>query len=120
LIEKLITFLLKTIRTDSRGKPSIQVIEGVDNTGRTEAFTGTATTTVQSIPLVAGEVISSFVFAVDGKNVKISADDELSFFNVPDKGMGSKDVKGGIKQLQVKTSSGSTDFDLWVDFKEQP
>jgi len=117
-LNKIIEFFLAVINSDSLGELAVRTVEGADDSGATTAFTGTATTAVQSIPATADKVISSVTFAVDGKNVQISADNEESFFNVPDKSMGSKDIRGGIRQIQIKTSSGSTDFDFWIDFKE--
>ena len=89
-----------------------------DICGSTEAFSGTATTIVQDIPSVAGNIISGFMFSVDGNNVQISADGGVTYFNVPRKATGYKQVKGEITQLKVRTSSGSTGFDFWVDFED--
>lgn len=91
--------------------------ETSDNDGSTTAFSGTATTTPADIPAVADKVISGFVFQVDGENVEISADGGTTYFKVPKKGTGSKDIKGNITQLKVRTSTGTTDYSFWVDFE---
>lgn len=90
-----------------------------DNSGSTEAFSVTATTSVQSVPSTPGEIISGFMFSVNGNNVEISADGGVSFFKLPKDAVGAKDIKGEITQLQVRTSSGSTALELWIDFEDE-
>ena len=92
--------------------------ESSDNQGSTEAFSGTATTTPANVPAVAGNKISGFLFTVDGNNVEISVDGGTTFWQVPKKATGYKDVKGEPTQLQIRTSSGNTDYSLWIDFEE--
>jgi hypothetical protein len=89
-----------------------------DNLGSTVAYTGTATTSVQNVPSVADKVISGFGLTVSGNNVQISVDGGTTFFNVPRRGSITWDVKGEIQQLQIKTSFGSTDFDLLINFED--
>lgn len=89
-----------------------------DNVGSTEGFSGTATTSVANIPSIAGNIISGFMFQVTGSNVQISADGGTTFFDLPKNATGFKDVKGEITQLQIKTSSGSAPYSLWVDFED--
>jgi hypothetical protein len=89
-----------------------------DNNGTTEGFSGTATTTPANVPLSAGNVISGFMWAVDGENVEISADGGASYFLLPKKSEGFKDIKGEPTQLIIKTSSGTAGYALWIDFEE--
>ena len=92
-------------------------IEVSDNEGRSEAFSGTATTSVTNIPSSAGQKISEALVAVDGNNVQISFDGGTSFWDVPKKAAFAWDVKGEITQIQIKTSSGSTDYSILVNFE---
>lgn len=89
-----------------------------DNAGRTEAFSVTATTTPQSVPAVAGEQISGFLFSIEGRDVEISTDGGTSYFPFPRDAQGAKDVKGEITQLSVRTSAGSATVNLWIDFED--
>lgn len=91
--------------------------ETSDNDGSTVAYSGTATTTFASVPASPGARISGFMFQVAGENVQISADGGTSYFDIPKKGTGAKDVKGEITQLRIKTSSGTSAYSLWVDFE---
>ena len=91
--------------------------EGRDNNGSTVAFSGTATTTPADVPGSPGNRISGFMFSVDGENIQISADGGASYFDVPKKAIGYKDIKGEPTELKIKTSSGSTDYNLWIDFE---
>lgn len=89
-----------------------------DNDGSTVGFSGTATTSITDIPSVADKRISGFMFTVDGENIQISADGGTTYFDVPKKGNGAKDIKGDITQLKIRTSTGTTDYSLWVDFED--
>ena len=91
--------------------------ETQDNVGTTIAYSGTATTTAAAVPAVADKVISGFMWVVDGSNVEISADGGVTFFRLPKNSQGYKDIKGSPQQLRIRTSSGSTGYDLWVDFE---
>ena len=88
-----------------------------DNDGSSVAFNVTATTTFQNVPSVAGNRISGFLFNMDGSNVEISTDGGTTYFQFPRNATGFKDVKGSPTQIQVRTSSGSTDVSLWIDFE---
>lgn len=89
-----------------------------DNQGSSVPFNGTATTTPQNIPAVAGNVISGFVLSVDGQNVEVSTDGGSNYYAVPRNGSISWDVKGEITQIQVRTSSGSTGFSGIVNLED--
>lgn len=92
--------------------------ESSDNIGSTVAFNGTATTSVQSIPAVADKIISGFGLTVSGNNVEISTDGGATFFRLPRRASITWDVKGEIRQIQIRTSSGSTDFDFLINFED--
>lgn len=96
----------------------VSQMEIEDNSGRSQAFNGTASTTVANVPAVAGEAISQLLLYVDGKNVEVSFDSGTSFFLMPDNGVLSWDVKGGITQVQIRTSSGTTDYSMLINFEE--
>lgn len=88
-----------------------------DNTGRTEAFSVSATTTVTNVPSTAGQKISGVMFTVEGSNAEISLDGGTSYFKLPKDASGFKDVKGEPTQLKVRTSAGSADIELLIDFE---
>jgi hypothetical protein len=89
-----------------------------DNIGSTVAFNGTATTSVQSVPALAGTSISDALIISSGRRLQVSFDGGGTFLNVPRNGAIAWNVKGQVAQLQVRTSSGTTDFDLLINFED--
>lgn len=92
--------------------------ESEDNIGSTRGYSGVATVVAANVPAVAGKAISGFMWAIDGENLEISADGGLTFFKVPKKSEGFKDIKGRPTQLIVKTSVATCGYSLWIDFED--
>ena len=92
--------------------------ETEDNAGRTENFSGTATTTVSQIPAVAGESISGYLFIADERNIELSDDGGITFFPVKNGEAIIWDVKGNITQLHVRSTGGNRDYRCKINFEE--
>lgn len=89
-----------------------------DNCGSTVAFDGTATTSVSLVPAVAGEAISQIYFNAIGRNLEVSFDNGTTFYAFDRKDRFTWDVKGEITQLQIRTSSGSSDWSAIINFED--
>ena len=89
-----------------------------DNVGRSESFSGTATTVVQNIPSVSGEIISGVIFVAEENNIEVSFDSGTSFFQLDRNDVLNLDVKGEIRQFQVRAISGNRDFKCIVNFED--
>lgn len=92
--------------------------ESQDNTGSSVAYSGTATTTIANIPVSADKAISGFMFSFDGANVEISMDGGITYFEFPKNSYGYKDIKGEPTQLKIRTTSGSTGYNILIDFED--
>lgn len=92
--------------------------EQVDNAGRTENFSGTATTSPVNVPAVANEKISGYLVVAQDKNLQVSDDGGTTYFTFDDGDAMAWDVKGEITQIQVKTSSGTADYKIKINFEE--
>jgi len=87
-----------------------------DKRGTTEHFSGTATTTPQTIPAVAGfELQTVMIDNLGNKDIYVSFDGGTNFKTVVKWGSLVKTIKGNVKQFQVKTISGTSDFDGIMD-----
>lgn len=92
--------------------------EVVDNEGSTKVETGTASTTVAAVPAVADKVISGFAIDNIGTNdILISMDGGSTFKTVNKKAFFSWNVKGNIKQLFVKTLTGTSDYEIVINYE---
>ena len=93
--------------------------ETEDNAGSTQVFTGTATTTPSNVPAVAGNAISGVGIVARRGNLEVSFDGGLTFwpFEQTRESL-TWDVKGRITQLVVRTSSGSVDYRIIINFED--
>lgn len=90
-----------------------------DNLGSTEVFTGTATTTPANVPTVADKIISGFGINNTGsQSIEVSMDGGTTFYTIKKSIFFSWNVKGEILQLVVQTPSGTTDYEMIINFEE--
>lgn len=93
--------------------------ETSDNVGSTKAFQGTATTTPSNVPAVAGNKISQAGVSNTGSiDLQVSFDGGVTFTTLLKKEFLSWDIKGEPTQLIVKTPSGSTTYDILINFED--
>ena len=93
--------------------------ETKDNDGRTQAYSGTATTSVASVPSSAGEKIAgASIFNNGSVDLLVSFDGGTSFLALGRKSFFSKNIKGQPTQLQVKTNSGTSAYEIAINFEE--
>jgi len=99
--------------------PSDEPIPVFDSTsGTTVSFTGTATTTPVNVPAAADKIITGAGILRDstGSTLEVSFDNGTTFFTLEKTDSITWDVKGDIKQLKFKTSSGSVAFRVLINF----
>lgn len=91
-----------------------------DNTGSTESFSGTATTTFANVPASAGNKIDGAGVWNDSTTIdlQISFDAGTTFFDLPKKSFIGQNIQGNITQIQVKTPSSTADYRMIVNFKD--
>jgi len=90
-----------------------------DNDGRSEAFSGTATTSVANVPSSAGQIISGVAIWNDATiGLQVSYDGGTSFHDHDKKSFTSHNVKGNITQLQVKTAASTADYRMIINFED--
>lgn len=90
-----------------------------DNSGSTVAEEGTATTTVQSVPSSPGNIIAGLSSWNDGSvPLEISFDGGTTYFKQDKKSFFSHNVKGEVRQLQVRTASGTAGFRFILNLEE--
>jgi len=90
-----------------------------DNAGSTTVIVDTATTTPTNFPSVAGNAISGFGIDNYGTNdIYISWDAGTSFKKIEKKTYLSWDLKGEPTQLQLKTLTSTSDFELMLNLEE--
>ena len=94
------------------------LVETSDNVGSTKAYQGTASTSPSAVPNVAANVISQTGITNTGSvDLQISFDGGLTYTNLLKKEFLSWDVKGEIQQLFVKTTTGTTTYDILINFE---
>lgn len=104
-----------------------------DNLGSTEVFggpegtsIGTVSTSVTNVPAAVGKIISGYqiqVISNDNNNLLISFDsgNTFSFVEMRRRNFRSSDVKGEIRQIQLKTTGGTISdakFEFVLNFEE--
>ena len=95
------------------------LVETSDNVGSTKAYQGNATSTPSQVPAIANNVISQAGITNTGStDLQISFDNGVTYTNLLKKEFLSWDVKGKIKQLFVKTNTGSTSYDILINFED--
>lgn len=98
--------------------------ELTDQSGTTEHFNVTLTTSNQSIPAVADKVISEFLvfvkpqLALPSTTAQISLDGGSNFFTVTRGGSLGWTPKGGVKQIVAKSSNTTLDVQFLINFEE--
>ncbi|MCP3684544.1 MAG: hypothetical protein GY861_17905 [bacterium] len=92
--------------------------ETTDNLGSSEAFSGTATTSVANVPAVADKVISGIsIWNKSSTELQVSFDGGSTFHDHDKKAFMSHNVKGEPTQIQVKTASGTADYKMIINFE---
>ena len=101
-------------RIAQRITSAISAIRG--NEGTTTTFSGTATTTPANVPSTAGNVISGLGLDNTGnQDIQISMDGGTSYKTVGRGEFFTWDVKGGITQVQLKTLSSTSTYELTLN-----
>lgn len=89
-----------------------------DNRGSSVVYSGTATTTPANVPSSPGEVISGMSISTGLNDILVSFDGGTTFFTVSRRGFFSHNVKGEITQLVVKTLTGTSDYEILINFED--
>ena len=89
------------------------------NEGGTENFSGTLNTTAIQIPSSADKIISGFLIVADGSNIEFSDDGGSTWFPLERRERISWDAKGLIKQISLRTSSGTADYRAKINFSTE-
>lgn len=91
-----------------------------DNVGSTVVYSGTANTTPANVPSSAGNVISGIGVDNTGSlDMQISMDGGTTYKTVGRGEFFSWDVKGQIKQVQVKTPTSTSTYEIVINFEDQ-
>jgi len=88
------------------------------NKGASTAYVGTATTSVASVPSVAGNAISQCLIRALDKNIEISLDGGTTFLMMEKNDALTWDVKGEITQIQIKTSVATGAYRMLINTEE--
>lgn len=92
--------------------------EIVDNEGSSIVYSGTATTTPANVPASAGNIISGFAIKNTGTgDLRISMDGGTTTWTLEKREFFSWNLKGNIRQLIVDTASGSTTYQIVINFE---
>lgn len=95
------------------------VVETEDNCGSTVAYAGTATTSVASVPAVAGAVIGGVAIWNDGNvPLQVSFDGGTTFHDQSKKSFLSQNVHGEPTQIQVKTASSTAAYRMIINYED--
>jgi len=93
--------------------------EGQDNVGRTQVYAGTAGIVESLVPLASGQIISGVgIDNVSNTEFLVSFDGGTSFKTIDKSSFLSWNIKGEIRQLRVKTLSGTADYEIIINFED--
>ena len=94
--------------------------EITDNDGTTTAITGTATTTPAGFPTTPGQGISQVLIKPLGNFFEASFDGGSTYLSIVRNSVLTWDVKGEPTQIFVRTTSGTSDFEMLVNREAAP
>lgn len=89
-----------------------------DNRGSTVVYSGSATTTPAGVPSVAGAAISQALIEPSGNDFQVSFDGGTTYKSVKRNAVLTWDIKGSPTQLFVKTTSGTSAYEIMINFEE--
>lgn len=91
----------------------------LDNIGSTVVYSGTATTTPANVPSSAGNIISGIGLDNTGSlAMQVSMDGGTTYKTIGRGEFFSWNVKGEITQIQVKTPTSTSTYEIVINFED--